>query len=296
MSTKKCGFVVLAAALATLVFAGNAWAVTLFTDDFNGVTSNGETQYGLNDNIANRELGGAVGTPGWVRSSLSSPYGIQVNSGDAGAADGLCSYTWNSGEYSTAYINYDFATNSDIATNGNFTVSAEVQPWLLGASGTFPSTAIILGEMLGAGGTAPNGKYNNTSVDLAVRIGSDGTLSLYNAGTQYGSSITFDSSPAQGKMYLVDVVVNTNSFASGSAATASVLVNGTNVTSVSFNWDADGVNYIGIGDTRVTSGSFNSSRWDNVSVSSTTVPEPCTISLLAAGLVGLLAYAWRKRK
>ena len=27
-----------------------------------------------------------------------------------------------------------------------------------------------------------------------------------------------------------------------------------------------------------------------------TVPEPGTIALLAAGLLGLLAYAWRKRK
>jgi hypothetical protein len=26
------------------------------------------------------------------------------------------------------------------------------------------------------------------------------------------------------------------------------------------------------------------------------VPEPATISLLASGLIGLLAYAWRKRK
>ena len=29
---------------------------------------------------------------------------------------------------------------------------------------------------------------------------------------------------------------------------------------------------------------------------STTVPEPSVIVLLATGLLGLLAYAWRKRK
>jgi hypothetical protein len=36
-------------------------------------------------------------------------------------------------------------------------------------------------------------------------------------------------------------------------------------------------------------------RWSAVSLT-TTVPEPSTVALLATGLFGLLAYAWRKRK
>ncbi|MBU4273323.1 MAG: PEP-CTERM sorting domain-containing protein [Planctomycetes bacterium] len=35
---------------------------------------------------------------------------------------------------------------------------------------------------------------------------------------------------------------------------------------------------------------------DNVSASYTPIPEPSTLVLLAAGLVGLLCYAWRKRR
>lgn len=35
---------------------------------------------------------------------------------------------------------------------------------------------------------------------------------------------------------------------------------------------------------------------DNLSVKSTAVPEPSMITILAAGLAGLLAYAWKKRK
>jgi hypothetical protein len=34
----------------------------------------------------------------------------------------------------------------------------------------------------------------------------------------------------------------------------------------------------------------------NFAVSQAAVPEPCTLALLASSLIGLLAYAWRKRK
>ena len=35
---------------------------------------------------------------------------------------------------------------------------------------------------------------------------------------------------------------------------------------------------------------------DNVRLTSTAVPEPSTLALLAGGLFGLVAYAWKKRK
>ncbi len=51
-------------------------------------------------------------------------------------------------------------------------------------------------------------------------------------------------------------------------------------------------------DIGATKGSGGGWAWfDNVRLDySTTVPEPSALALLATGLIGLLAYAWRKRK
>jgi len=35
---------------------------------------------------------------------------------------------------------------------------------------------------------------------------------------------------------------------------------------------------------------------DNVSVTTASIPEPSSIALLTSAIVGLLAYAWRKRR
>jgi hypothetical protein len=37
-------------------------------------------------------------------------------------------------------------------------------------------------------------------------------------------------------------------------------------------------------------------HFDNVRLDYTAVPEPGTLALLASGLIGLLCYAWKKRK
>ena len=44
------------------------------------------------------------------------------------------------------------------------------------------------------------------------------------------------------------------------------------------------------------SGSAHDYFVDNVTLSSSPVPEPGTITLLSAGLIGLVCYAWRKRR
>lgn len=44
------------------------------------------------------------------------------------------------------------------------------------------------------------------------------------------------------------------------------------------------------------SGSGVEGDWSGFQIAQVAVPEPCTLTLLATGLIGLLAYAWRKAK
>ncbi|MBN1394604.1 MAG: PEP-CTERM sorting domain-containing protein [Pirellulales bacterium] len=108
------------------------------------------------------------------------------------------------------------------------------------------------------------------------------------------------------------VTLNDSSFDSGTTATAEMWwkprdsagplvqadINGSLAgLSYTWTWDADGTNYMGFyGYTPAapTNAFTEATLFDNISVS--IVPEPSTFSLLACGLMGLLAYAWRKRK
>jgi hypothetical protein len=47
--------------------------------------------------------------------------------------------------------------------------------------------------------------------------------------------------------------------------------------------------------TVVADGGLNQ-RWDSIQLSQAAVPEPGTFALLLGGLIGMVAYAWRKRK
>jgi hypothetical protein len=59
-------------------------------------------------------------------------------------------------------------------------------------------------------------------------------------------------------------------------------------------WQVGSLSYMDIHNG--TSGSYYLSGFDNVLVSNVTIPEPSSIALLATGVIGLLAYAWRKRR
>ena len=69
----------------------------------------------------------------------------------------------------------------------------------------------------------------------------------------------------------------------------------------SFTWTTDGTEpgtqFLKIGFQVATAGSGGTAFLDNVRLDDgIPIPEPSTLALLATGLIGLLAYAWRKRR
>ena len=59
--------------------------------------------------------------------------------------------------------------------------------------------------------------------------------------------------------------------------------------------DLTGTLKVGLALSDYVSGVGNTAQCDDFSLTVGTVPEPSTIVLLSSGLLGLLAYAWRKR-
>lgn len=67
--------------------------------------------------------------------------------------------------------------------------------------------------------------------------------------------------------------------------------------SFQFTWD-DGSNFIGFGMSSTSGPNYQLTGFDNIVIVTgyQGVPEPSTLALLVCGLIGLSAYAWRKRK
>ena len=87
----------------------------------------------------------------------------------------------------------------------------------------------------------------------------------------------------------------------GGDANADGTVNGADLTTVLSNYNKTGMNWFsgdfsGDGTTNGADLTIVLSNYNQHLSLGAAVPEPSTLLLAAAGLVGLLAYAWRKRK
>lgn len=268
-----------------------------------------------------------------INTSPPTPERVQVNNTTYGA-DKLVIGSWvgpGSVFSHSTLIQHDFSTDASTLAAGGFTVRWDMDPLLLGSSSdTAKGGGVIIGAM---DGTQSNLDPATTALDRLPSADSHVEYSLQlndngkflgrskagKAGWSSSSNLcTYDTNPPANhdRWYTFELRVATTNFAQGAPASASLwwglqgvtsenlvqadLTMDTAGDSYSWTWDADGAVYIGLfGYTNddPASGFGDVTMFDNVSVfNSTVVPEPSTIALLATGLIGLLAYAWRKRK
>jgi hypothetical protein len=77
------------------------------------------------------------------------------------------------------------------------------------------------------------------------------------------------------------------------AGTVSLIVDGSSVASSAITWGSTD-RYLGVG--RPSGGGASSVQFDNLQLSAVSAPEPSSSIIMIAAMMGLLAYAWRKRR
>jgi hypothetical protein len=139
------------------------------------------------------------------------------------------------------------------------------------------------GEMVTLNGLTPNTSY---ILRLYYRPGNIGT------GTRGAAKLTFGCGASYGSGYFAE--------GGGSANTVTVTEDqaaGTTPVAHYLECDFSTVSATSVTIMDTTSSTSNGFRfWGLTNQLAVDVPEPGTLALLAAGLVGLLAYGWRKRK
>lgn len=328
MSKQMYCVLTIGAVLLAVCAATDVRGELLFSDNFNlgtAFTPDAANDYCLNTGLNIRLDGKYKNLASALKRDhlTTSADRVQVNNATWGA-DMLSFYTAAAGEqYHAAIIRHDF-TDAHIGDYGGFTFRFDFDPVSVGSKSSGIAKGYGGGIWIGGSDEDANGyaagkwcpgRYD-TSADLALYIQDDGKLEVYKAGNGgspvYGYDKVFDANPSGAdfvKMYSFELRVSTTGFASATAASAELwwLDNAGNwsqidldansangITNVSWNWDSNETNYIGFYSTSDPPGY---GHFDNVSVfDNYVVPEPNALALLATGLIGLVAYAWRKRK
>ncbi len=256
---KRCVSLMSVVVLGLLATAASATTVTV-TDDFS--TAHNYMTGGVTGTIWSGVLNGANATALDANTSTSGTLAI----GATGA------YGWETGKSNAPllYVNVgsgDFTATVQVASvwSGNYS-NAFLLARLDDASNNFVS-AMAYSYSSGVYGAAMRNEVNNEQ-----------KANPYNANT--------------GGLTWLRLARTDDTF------TASYSVDGTTWTSFSSVTRADMTGSVQVGlsyGAFVSAASSTGAGFDNFSLT-TTVPEPSSLALLAAGMVSLLAYAWRKRK
>jgi hypothetical protein len=282
MSRTLC-FVLVAAGLAFCFVSGQVGADTLMLDQFY-------------DNAAGCTLNENIGSPRQTGTMVPTG-GITYTTTKTGVGTPLWGASWDSDpDIGKAFV-YDTT-----GTEGR--AAWQDQNWSALAGTDYaahvlvkfmnPGTQTPTSPRSSAGFVAVSGTKDSacpTGTGAYGSIDSLGNWALYLGGSQAASGTTTEPG-GDGSCDLNLVVKET-----GSAAQAWLVLGTQTLGSGSFTW-GDSNRYIGMGH---VAGASSTMCFDNLSLVNgadipTVTPEPGSMTILICAVVGLLAYAWRKRK
>jgi hypothetical protein len=286
---RACGVAFFGVAALTAIASANAnYINTVLADAPTGYWRFDET---ARTTAANQVSGGAAGT--YTGTYTLGAAGALTASGDndtAYSATGATS-SWDTWNPVGGCVSLGSSALQGINSSHDFSVEV----WFN------PSQTSLRGDVLNCKkGTWPNADYNDFgliteggTVSVFHQVGNDGGNSQsasINSNTWYDAVITRASGNVT---FYVNGQVIDNFADSCSLTGTSVLVGANNST----NYSSYAAAFSGsIDDFAIYDHALTASQVAAHYSAATTVPEPSTVILFGSGVIGLLAYAWRKRK
>ncbi|MBN1394411.1 MAG: PEP-CTERM sorting domain-containing protein [Pirellulales bacterium] len=285
----KIFFSLLTIVAALLIgFSAGAQAETLFYDSYDTSEANSNINFEIDDRTS-----GAYGGTGSItyKSHVQDPPTASLTVGTEVLAF-ECQSTKSKRVF--AWLNHDFSgTDSagglDVSFSGKLVDPDSAQWYAFAIGGKDADNAFADNPIA----TAPSA--------LAFLIKNDGSVTVSEYTTGNGTGIVYTGgytwraagNDGQYHDFLFEVrgVGDNNPFDGTGTLNVKMYVDGSATASVDYTstWQFAS-NYIGFEKSMAVDGCY----FDDLTI--TKVPEPSTLVLLTSGLIGLLAYAWRKRK
>lgn len=179
--------------------------------------------------------------------------------------------SWANGQTAVAWPKISNA-NKTLATNQVVTFKLDV--WEQSGTGASDQDQFI--------GTFGDTSYNNGSFD--IKLGSDGSVWSYDSNSAFNARGTYSTNAWVPVTIVADFSAKTYHATVGSLAWDGTFRTDTGTGNNTFQ-------YMFLQHNGGGNGVF-----DNLLITTGQVPEPSTLLLITTGSIGLLAYAWRKRK